>query len=75
MRKATCNTSQGRVKEKVVVSGTEASNAVEERPGQRETGGGNFVAALKKGRFSTLKKWRRSGWEKEGRGVEGEGWV
>ena len=57
MRKATCNTSQGRVEEKVVVASTEASNAVEERPGQGEAGGGNFVAALKKGRFLTLKKW------------------
>ena len=41
----------------MVVASTEASNAVEERPGQGEAGGGNFVAALKKGRFLTVKKW------------------
>ena len=42
----------------MVVRGREASNRVKERPGQREAGGGYFVAAhLKKGRFLTVKKW------------------
>ena len=40
----------------MVVAGTEASNAVKERPGQREARGGAFMAILKKGRFFTFKK-------------------
>ena len=47
-RKATCNPSQRRLEKKMVVAGTEASNAVKESPGQREARGGNFVAILKK---------------------------
>ena len=47
-RKATCNPSQRRLEKKMVVSGTEAGNAVKESPGQREARGGNFVAILKK---------------------------
>ena len=58
-RKATCNPSQRRLEKKMVVAGTEASNAVKERPGQREAGGGRFEAAhLKKGRFLTVEKWQ-----------------
>ena len=59
MRWGTRNTSQGRVEEKVVTvrAEREASNTVEERPGQGEAGGGNFMAALEKGRFLAVKNW------------------
>ena len=74
----TCNASQRRVQEKIVVVGAEASHTIKERPGQREAGG-HLVAMFWKGRFMAGEKWDTaeggSRCQKDGRWVDGEGGV